>query len=92
MATDGQAKFIANRQRELSKLHQFAQGVDEDPPEYDPLFNAAKELPTNAASAQIDSLYDEITTFRRQHRITRWIGADGQYEPAPRPWPDDPHH
>ncbi|GAB40971.1 hypothetical protein [Gordonia sputi] len=92
MASPGQAKFIANRQRELAKLHQFAKGIDEDLPEYQPLFDEALDLSSGQATAKIESLYDEIVAFRRQHRITRWIGKDGRYELEPRAWPDDPHH
>lgn len=89
MASEKQAIFWANRQRELFAVKMFAAGRDDDLPDYDSLFDEALEMGSEI-SREIDELEVEINRIRKQHRITRWIGSDGRYLTSPREWPNDP--
>ncbi|MCA9835179.1 MAG: hypothetical protein KC435_14585 [Thermomicrobiales bacterium] len=89
MATEKQAKLWANRQRELFAVKMFAAGRDEELPDYDLLFDEAREKGTEI-SKEISALRDQIISVRKEHRITRWIGPDGIHLTEPRRWPNDP--
>lgn len=80
------------RERELFMVKQAAHGLDDDLPNYDHAFAQAKELTNEQARQKLRDLFDDITDIRRDHRITRWIGADGAHHSVPREWPHDPRY
>lgn len=92
MSSNKLAKWVADRERELFMVKQAAQGLDEDRPSHDREFEKAKELSNDQARDRLRELFDEITAVRREHRITRWIGADGAHHSEPREWPHDPRY
>ncbi|WP_439032578.1 hypothetical protein [Gordonia terrae] len=92
MSSDKLAKWVANRERELFMVKQASQGLDDDRPDFDREFEKAAALSNEQARERLRDLFDEITEVRREHRITRWIGADGDHQSVPRQWPHDPRY
>jgi len=80
MASDKQAALLANLTRERFMLHVVAMVTDL--PDFEDLHRLARDLDSDAASAAISGLRNEIEALRNANPITRWVDADPHWRDA----------